>query len=90
MPRSAVRRLRLGEHLGRILSRPDLDRLERHALLRGLRLVDAAGVAVRGAHELDQVVLGDRVAGLAVEDVVEPGLRAALVAAGAGRTAADR
>ena len=38
------------------------------------------GIAVGAADQLDQVVARDGVAGLSVEDVVEAGLRAALVA----------
>ena len=58
---------------------PFLDRLQHRRLLAGLddRLV---GRPVGAPDQLDQVVAGDRVARLAVEDVVEPRLRGALVA----------
>ena len=65
-----------------ILSRPiailpiDL----RHARVDARVLLGLLERAVRAAHHLDQVVVGDDVARLAVDDVVEARLRAALVA----------
>jgi hypothetical protein len=59
--------------------------LDRHQCAHVPLRAGQEGVAQRhavlgGADDLDQLVLGDRVAGLAAEDVVEAGLRTALVA----------
>ena len=60
-------------------SRPFCDDVQDHLFLLGLdRNVGPIAVAV--AHQFDEVVPGDGVARLAVEDVVEPRLGAALVA----------
>jgi hypothetical protein len=49
-------------------------------LKRKSRISIPRELAVAAAHHLDQVVVGDHVAGLTIEDVVEPGLRSLLAA----------
>ena len=80
MPRSAVRAWAASQHLLGERRAAELDLGSPDSLVRLAQLLADRELAVGAAHDLDQVVLGDRVARLAVEDVVEPRLGAALVA----------
>jgi hypothetical protein len=68
------------EDLGRQLGAPRLDVGLRLGRADSRQLLVRLKLAVGCAHELDQVVGGDDVARLPVHDVVQPALRAALVA----------
>ena len=69
--------------IGRVLRRMQVvDNLQLRA--DALELLGHLELAVGRAHDLDQVVTGDLVTGLAVDDVVEPGLCSPLVAQALG------
>ena len=90
MPRSADRAVAAFKHLKREDAAPRLDLGRDLGGLARLQVDRNGELAVGAAHHLDQVVPGDRIAGLAVEDVVDTRLCLQFVAQSAGRTGADR